>query len=157
MLKNSYWKISVEYENCKLQKKKLVENMLEKVKALGRHTSIKLHFLHSLLEYFPGNLGTISEEWGQRFHQDIKDMEQKYQGRWECKYDCRLLLDVKKRNKIQICFNKQNNKMKISALICKFINTVKCKQYVACFGEKTHYMYCICYNLFKRCIIFCYN
>jgi hypothetical protein len=34
------------------------------------------------IEYFPGNLGRFSEEQGERFHQDIKEMEKRYQGRW---------------------------------------------------------------------------
>ena len=40
------------------------------------------HFLHSHLEYFPENLGEISEEQGERFHQDIKVMEHRYRGLW---------------------------------------------------------------------------
>ena len=34
--------------------------------------SVKVHFLHDHLGYFPENLGTFSEERGERFHQDIK-------------------------------------------------------------------------------------
>ena len=44
--------------------------------------SVKVHFLHSHLEYFPENLGALSEEQGERFHQDIKIMKKRYQGRW---------------------------------------------------------------------------
>ena len=44
--------------------------------------SVKLHFLHSHLEYFPDNLGNYSEEQGERFHQDLKVMERRYQGVW---------------------------------------------------------------------------
>ena len=44
--------------------------------------SIKLHFLDSHLDFFPDNLGDYSEEQGERFHQDIKTMETRYQGRW---------------------------------------------------------------------------
>jgi hypothetical protein len=44
--------------------------------------SLKVHFLASHLDYFPENLGAVSEEQGERFHQDIKEMEQRYQGRW---------------------------------------------------------------------------
>jgi len=44
--------------------------------------SIKLHFLFNHLEYFPKNLGDVSDEHGERFHQDIKIMEERYQGRW---------------------------------------------------------------------------
>ena len=36
-----------------------------------------------LLHRFPDNVGNYSEEKGERFHQDIKVMEQRYQGRWD--------------------------------------------------------------------------
>ena len=45
--------------------------------------SFKLHCFNSHLDYFPENLGAVSEEQGERFHQDIKDMERRYQGRWD--------------------------------------------------------------------------
>jgi hypothetical protein len=32
--------------------------------------------------FFPENLGTVSEEQGEPFHQDIKEMGQRYKGRW---------------------------------------------------------------------------
>ena len=44
--------------------------------------SVKLHFLHSHLEHFLDNLGDYSEEQGERFHQDLKVMERRYQGVW---------------------------------------------------------------------------
>ena len=44
--------------------------------------SLKLHFMDSDIEYFPENLGDYSEEQSEKFHQDIKVMEQRYQGRW---------------------------------------------------------------------------
>ena len=44
--------------------------------------SVKVHFLHNQLEYFPKNIEALSEEQGERFHQDIKIMEKRYQGRW---------------------------------------------------------------------------
>ncbi|GFY24534.1 uncharacterized protein TNCV_1015801 [Trichonephila clavipes] len=44
--------------------------------------SVKVHFLLSHLDYFPESLGAVSEEQGERFHQDIKEMERRYQGRW---------------------------------------------------------------------------
>jgi hypothetical protein len=37
--------------------------------------SLKMHFLNSHLDYFPENLGDISEEHGKRFHQNIKEIE----------------------------------------------------------------------------------
>lgn len=63
--------------------KKLVADMLQNYQELGCLMSYKLHFLHSHLDYFPQNLGDYSEEQGERFHQDIKKMEQRYQGRWD--------------------------------------------------------------------------
>nr|CAI5835337.1 unnamed protein product [Callosobruchus analis] len=61
----------------------IVNKMLNSFKALGCNMSIKLHYLDSHLDRFPENLGDMSEEQGERFHQDIKIMEDRYQGRWD--------------------------------------------------------------------------
>jgi hypothetical protein len=45
--------------------------------------SLKIHFLHSHLDFFPDDLGHVSDENGERFHQDIATMEKRYQGRWK--------------------------------------------------------------------------
>jgi len=34
------------------------------------------------LDQFPENLGAVSEEQGAKFHQDIKEIERRYQGHW---------------------------------------------------------------------------
>lgn len=60
----------------------VVKNMLKSFERLGCNMSLKIHFLHSHLDSFPENLGDLSEEQGERFHQDIKEMERRYQGRW---------------------------------------------------------------------------
>jgi hypothetical protein len=60
----------------------IVANMLENCKILGCLMSLKIHFLNSQLDFFPENLSAVSEEQGERFHQDIKEMERRYQGRW---------------------------------------------------------------------------
>ena len=44
--------------------------------------SLKIHFLHSHLDFFPPNLGDVSDEHGERFHQDICQMEKNYKGQW---------------------------------------------------------------------------
>lgn len=59
-----------------------VNTMIHFFKELGCRMSVKMHFLHSHLDYFPANLGAYSEEQGERFHQDISEMETRYQGRW---------------------------------------------------------------------------
>lgn len=61
----------------------LVEQMLSNFHTLGCNMSIKIHYLHSHLDRFPENLGDVSEEQGERFHQDISIMEERYQGRWD--------------------------------------------------------------------------
>ena len=61
----------------------IVKTMLDHMKELGCRMSLKLHFLHSHLDQFPENLGAVSEEMGERFHQDIKEAERRYQGRWD--------------------------------------------------------------------------
>ncbi|GBN84752.1 hypothetical protein AVEN_256830-1 [Araneus ventricosus] len=62
--------------------KSIVEEMIKNFKILGCSMSLKVHFLDSHLDYFPENLGAVSEEQGARFHQDIKEMERRYQGKW---------------------------------------------------------------------------
>lgn len=64
---------SHDYEN-------IVADMVENYQCLGCLRNVKLHFLHSHLQYFPENLGDYSEEQGERFHQDLKEMEKRYQG-----------------------------------------------------------------------------
>jgi hypothetical protein len=63
--------------------KEIVRNVLDKFKLLGCNMSLKLHFLASHPDYFPPNLVAVSEEQGERFHQDLKDVERRYQGRWD--------------------------------------------------------------------------
>ncbi|KAL4717298.1 hypothetical protein ACJJTC_017185 [Scirpophaga incertulas] len=55
----------------------IVNNMIEKFKNLKCNMSIKVHYLHSHLDQFPENLGSYSEEQGERFHQDLKIMEER--------------------------------------------------------------------------------
>jgi len=43
---------------------------------------LKIHFLESHLDFFLENLGEVSDEHGERFHQDIMSMEKRYQGKW---------------------------------------------------------------------------
>lgn len=62
--------------------KQMVERMLVSFQDLGCKMSLKLHMLHSHLDYFPENLGMLSEEQGERFHQDLKELERRYQGKW---------------------------------------------------------------------------
>jgi hypothetical protein len=62
--------------------------MLEKFKALGCLMGLKFHFFNSHLDCFPGHLGAVSEEQGEHFRQDIKEMERRNQGRWTVSMMC---------------------------------------------------------------------
>ena len=44
--------------------------------------SLKIHILHFHLDFFPENLGAVSDEHGERFHQDIAEIKKMYQGKW---------------------------------------------------------------------------
>ena len=55
--------------------KELVEDMLFNFKNLGLKMSIKVYYLFCHLDRFPKNLGDLSEEQGERFHQNIMVMK----------------------------------------------------------------------------------
>ncbi|UYV74889.1 hypothetical protein LAZ67_12001692 [Cordylochernes scorpioides] len=69
---------SVKVENYR----DIVNDLLLSYKALGCNMSLKIHFLHSHLDFFPDNLGAVSDEHGERFHQAISSMVKRYQGKW---------------------------------------------------------------------------
>ena len=64
------------------QREKIVRNLVKCYQELGCNMSLKVHFLHSHLSFFPENLGDVSDEHGERFHQDIAAMENRYKGKW---------------------------------------------------------------------------
>jgi hypothetical protein len=51
--------------------KELVEDLLNAYQTMGCNTSSKINFLRSHLDFFPPNLGAVSDEHGERFHPDI--------------------------------------------------------------------------------------
>lgn len=87
--------------------------------------SLKMHFLDSHFAFFPKNLGAVSDEQGERFHQDIQTMEKRYQGRWDPKMMgdyCWFLKresDINHKRKSQFASNKCTKKLlKTSHLEC---------------------------------------
>ena len=59
-----------------------VQDLLTSYKAMGCNMSLKIPFLESHLDFFPENLGEVSDEHDERFHQDIMAMRKRYQGKW---------------------------------------------------------------------------
>ena len=56
----------------------LINNMLTAFKNLGCDMSVNMHDLFSHMDRFPENLGSMSDEQGKRFNQDLKEMETRY-------------------------------------------------------------------------------
>ena len=61
----------------------LINDMLQKFNGLNVHMNIKIYFLCFQLDRYPENLGAVSNEQGERFHQNIKVIKQRYEGRWD--------------------------------------------------------------------------
>jgi hypothetical protein len=55
---------------------------------MGCNMSLKLHFLHFRTDSPspPENMGVMSSEYGESFHQDISQMEKMYGGKWSSQY-----------------------------------------------------------------------
>ena len=58
--------------------------MLAAYTEMQRRMSLKVPFLYSQLDFFPENIGAVSDKKGEGFHQDIQEIENRYryQGFW---------------------------------------------------------------------------
>ena len=61
--------------------REIVGKLLQLYQDMGCNMSLKIHFLDSHLDLFPDNLGAISDEDGERFHQDISALEKRSRDR----------------------------------------------------------------------------
>ena len=59
---------------------KLIDQLMQAYHIMGCRMSLKMHMLFCHLDLFSENMGEISEEAGERFHQDIEEFENRYQG-----------------------------------------------------------------------------
>lgn len=59
-----------------------MEDLTTSYKKLGCNMSLKMCFLHSLLDSIQVNCGTVSDERDECFHQDISVIENRYRGKW---------------------------------------------------------------------------
>ena len=55
----------------------VMQDLLTSYKAMGCNMSLKLHFLEPHFDFLPENLGAVSDEHGEIFHQDILAMEKR--------------------------------------------------------------------------------
>jgi len=95
----------------------LVNNLLQSYQKLGCNTSLKTHFLHSHLNFFPENCVALSDEHGERFHQDISLMEKRYEGKW----NCAMLADycwTLARDAPNMAYKRQAKRKKVCGFVC---------------------------------------
>lgn len=91
--------------------KEVVNEFLNAYQAMNCNMSIKIHYIHSHLDFFPSNLGQFSDEHGERFHQEMLKLEKRYEGKdkihmladycWFLKRDVN---DLHKRKRLQKYF-----------------------------------------------------
>jgi len=122
--------------------------------------SLKLLFLASHLEYFPPNLGAVSEEQGKKFQQDLKDVEQRYQGRWDVNTmaDCcwsiaRFERALKSLKNIQILRETEKGDRGILTYISKECNVSKLSTHVTFTSLAKLFCLCVIVSLFYAYVI----
>lgn len=59
----------------------IVKEMIYAFGQMKVNMSLKIHFLHDHLDFFPPNLGDFSDEHGERFHKDISTIEKRFKGK----------------------------------------------------------------------------
>ena len=97
--------------------KVIVSKMVENFGKMCCLINYKLHFLRNHLDSFPENCGDYSEEQRECFHQDVKVMEKRYQGRcdtsmladycWMLKRDCKTTGKKRKRKPLHRSFDEK--------------------------------------------------
>lgn len=82
---NSFKKVCLKFlgNNKSDDYEAIVDDLLKCYKKMNCNMSLKIHFLHSHLDFFPANMGDVSDEQGERFHQEILSMEKRFAGKIE--------------------------------------------------------------------------
>ncbi len=103
---------------------------------MGCRMSLKIHYLHSHLDFFLKNVVAVSDEQGERFHQDIQAIENHYQGFWNESMMADYCLMLYRDNSEQMYKRKSYSKCFIFFLLLTF-ETV---QYGYCFYNLTCFL-----------------
>jgi hypothetical protein len=83
----------------------IIQSLQQNYHNLGRLMSLKIHFLRSLLSFFPEKLGAISFKQGERFDQGKAKMEQRYQERWYPAYKNKVTIRQENLLFLNSCFS----------------------------------------------------
>lgn len=67
-------------QHSTLTKEEIVDEFFEAYKIMGCNFTYKMHLLRSHLDLFPDNIDTISDQHGEKLHQDMKPKEEHFAG-----------------------------------------------------------------------------
>ena len=56
--------------------------MLQNFQEMKVNMSLKIHMMHFHLDFYPENIEAVSDEHGERFHQDIGTIEKRFKSEW---------------------------------------------------------------------------
>lgn len=59
----------------------IVTEMLTSFEQMKVSMSLKIHLLHQHIDVFPENLGKVSDEHGERVHQQMRKIEERFRGK----------------------------------------------------------------------------
>ena len=62
--------------------KHLIDNTLQNFQEMKVNMSLKIHIMHSHVDFFRENMGTVGDEHGERFLQNIATIEKRFKGKW---------------------------------------------------------------------------
>ena len=88
-----------------------VESLIKSFDSLGCNMITKVHSLQSHLDKFSESFGDVCDKQGERFHQDIKTTEKRYEGRWDWHMMAGCCWSLK-RDCIAVCHRRMSNKRK---------------------------------------------
>jgi hypothetical protein len=73
------------------------------------------------LDFFRENCGAVSDEHGERFHQDISSMQEIYQGKWNCAMLAKYCWTLA-RNAPTVEYKRQAKRKKKKTFLCLIMN-----------------------------------
>lgn len=88
----------------------VVNDFLKAYGEMGCRMSIKIHFLHSHLDFFPENLGKLSDEQGERFHQEISAIETRFVGKSQIRMLANYCWSLKRETNDAVYKRRRSNK-----------------------------------------------
>ncbi|GBN19258.1 hypothetical protein AVEN_169971-1 [Araneus ventricosus] len=90
--------------------------------------NLKFYFLQFVIECYPETLRAYSEDQSEKFHQDLRNIEGLYRGRWDVNIlaDCCWMLrreteDGKRKPVSRIVKDKQKDKVRLKSYICVIV------------------------------------